>query len=341
MRLSQRLVLRFAIVVAIAGSPAAAPHAAGARELIDATCPIPGHLNADGTFDLAPGLRSNGTLLAGTDLRRWPDGRLYYPGGIVNSGRTSVPVDLAAGGQSIVDPEGRLAYAIDDGLGNITTWFFAAASLRKVDPSGAVTTYVYGSNGRIRSVEDPLGHVTRYSYDASGNLERVIDASSAVTSYRYNGRRVVSSTGPDGGTTSYTYDHAGRLVGVTSQGNVVTYEYGGDDLLIGVSDSSGTTRFTYDLAGRITGTSHSDGSVTRYTYDAANRITSATRPDGSTRYTYDAVGRIVRLEDSGGTVVTYEYDAAGRLIRATDETTGNTVEYSYDAAGRCLRCERC
>ena len=125
------------------GVPFAAPGGVAARELPAADCAILGDLNSDGTFDLAQGLRSDGTLRLGTDLRLSPDGRLVYPGGIVNIAPASVPVDLDPSGLFETDTEDRVVYTVDDGLGNITSWVFAASFLQKTDPSGSVTTYQY------------------------------------------------------------------------------------------------------------------------------------------------------------------------------------------------------
>jgi hypothetical protein len=89
-----------------AGVPFAAPGGVAARELRAADCAIPGDLNSDGTFDLDQGLRSEGTLRLGTDLRLSPDGRIVYPGGIVNTAPASVPVDLEPGGLFETDTAG-------------------------------------------------------------------------------------------------------------------------------------------------------------------------------------------------------------------------------------------
>jgi YD repeat-containing protein len=206
-------------------------------------------------------------LLFGPDLQGLLDGRIAYPGGIENTERGSVPVDLPSGGRFKVKNDRERVYRVDDGLGNLTTWTIGESSIERTDPAGAATRYQYDASGRIGSVVDPLGNITSYSYDSRGNLASLTNPTGAVTRYTHDDGRVVSSSSPDGGVTTYTYDSKDRVIVVISAGGTVQYEYGAAGRLVGITVESETTRFLHHSVRRIVAAIRSDGSTMRYSYD--------------------------------------------------------------------------
>lgn len=117
-----------------------------------------------------------------------------------------------------------------------------------------------------------------------------------------------------GGTTTWTYDDAGRLA-------------------TAVDPLGNTARYGYDVAGQPTTLTLPRGGVYRYGYDALSTVTTETDPNGGvTRVDYDAEGRPVRTETPAGRILVSRYDAAGRLWQT--EAGGVLREFGYDDAGR-------
>ena len=114
----------------------------------------------------------------------------------------------------------------------------------------------------------------------------------------------------------------------------VTNTYDNLDRLTRMQDSCGTSSFSYDAAGRITGYTDPDGFTLAYVYDAAGNLTQITYPDGSTvTYAYDAANRLTTVTNWLDEQATYTYDQAGRLASFT-HFNGITTTYTYDAASR-------
>ena len=119
-------------------------------------------------------------------------------------------------------------------------------------------------------------------------------------------------------------------------------------------DSSETATYTYDEAGRIVGLSYTDGehvSSVAITYDANGNETLRTYyEDGVVSYAdgqaYNDAGLLVEVyyideEGTHHTEYTYAYDAAGNLVSEVehmDEEEYETV-YTYDAAGKLIKKE--
>ncbi len=82
-----------------------------------------------------------------------------------------------------------------------------------VDPTGAITTFVYDSNPHIRRIVDAAGRSTTYAVDGSGNLTQKTTPELCITQYRYDAsHRMTVQIDPSGARTSYGYDSMNRLV---------------------------------------------------------------------------------------------------------------------------------
>ncbi len=166
---------------------------------------------------------------------------------------------------------------------------------------------------------------------------------------------------PNGVTSAYSYDSAGRLAQIEHRDPAAqllaryTYTLDGVGNRTHVTETvSGATRsigYTYDPLNRLTTAAYSTGenyayqydpvgnrtaytlttpldetAVTTYTYDAANRLLVAGAPGHSVAYTWDARGNLL----ADGTF-TYTYNAAGRMVRAESITA--TLVYTYNVDG--------
>jgi len=143
--------------------------------------------------------------------------------------------------------------------------------------------------GDLQSVTNAAGHVTQFTqYDRAGRVRQMVDPNGIVTDTAYTPRGWVGSVTvtPPGGTTrttSYSYDNAGLLTGVTlPDSTALGYSYDAAHRLTGVTDAKGNTvSYTLDNAGNKTGEQVKDPSgnlqrnITRV-YDALNRVQQVT-----------------------------------------------------------------
>ena len=110
----------------------------------------------------------------------------------------------------------------------------------------------------------------------------------------------MTRTDANGHVTTYAFDAARRLTGVTDPLNRVT-------------------AFTYDAAGNLATATDATGQTTSYTYDALNRQTAIDYADPATpdvTFSYDADGNRTTMTDGAGTE-TASYDALDRLTGLT------------------------
>ncbi|WP_431096881.1 DUF6531 domain-containing protein [Polaromonas aquatica] len=155
--------------------------------------------------------------------------------------------------------------------------------------SGTVPNAVGHTAGDLQSVTNAAGHVTQFTlYDRAGRVRQMIDPKGIVTDLTYTPRGWVSSVAvtPPGGaarTTSYSYDNAGQLTGVTlPDSTTMSYSYDAAQRLTGVTDAKGNTiTYTLDGMGNKTREQVKDPlgnlqrNITRV-YDALNRVQQVT-----------------------------------------------------------------
>ncbi len=173
-----------------------------------------------------------------------------------------------------------------DPLGDLTNVMKCAAGYSGSNcPSGQLRTFVYDGLGRLTSANNPESNTFTYSY---------------VDSYGNNRLALQSRTDPRNITAAYSYDGAGRTVGI-----------GYND---GITPSA---TYSYDAAGRLTKSS------TGY---VVNNYTS-----------FDGNGRVLKsnVQINGGDPYTfqYAYDLAGDVISET-YPTGRVLNTTYDIAAR-------
>ncbi|MEO6060417.1 MAG: RHS repeat-associated core domain-containing protein, partial [Thermoflexales bacterium] len=117
---------------------------------------------------------------------------------------------------------------------------------------------------------------------------------------------------------------------------------------IGVAST--VVSYTYDLAGRLATVSTNGAPTAAYSYDSNGNRLSVTRPGGVTNGTYDAQDRLLQYGEAGFTYApsgelrtktngagtkTYEYDEAGNLITVTQPISiGPQLIYVVDGQNR-------
>ncbi len=188
---------------------------------------------------------------------------------------TAVPGStLVAGVDTSIDNQQRLTY---DNAGRRLTDELWSRNVFKWK-----TTSVYGGD-RIGTLPPTGGTVTQDVLDAHGRV---------VQRQQYTGTTLTGT--PD--ITTFSYDHAGRLVTTTDP-------------------AGGQTTFQYDLLGRQTQAIDPDTGTSSSTYDAASRRVTSTDGRGQTlAYVYDVLNRLTEVRDdspSGALRAQWTYDPTG------------------------------
>jgi RHS repeat-associated protein len=213
-----------------------------------------------------------------------------------------------------------------------------------------IIRYEYDSVGRLSQETKGNGTYTTYGYDSAGRLLNLVNhaqdgtvQSSFDYTYDVNGNRTSMTT--LAGTTTYTYDALGQLVGVTYPGGrQVTYAYDAAGNRTTVTDIGvatnyvtnnlnqytqvGTATYTYDTDGNMASKTDVTGTTT-YDYDFENRLISVATPiSGTWQYTYDALGNRMAV-DHDGTVTRYAHDPIGLVDVAAEYDGGGALVARY------------
>ena len=134
---------------------------------------------------------------------------------------------------------------------------------------------------------------------------------------------------PSGLNTAYSYNGFGDLLGLTSP-------------------DTGTTTSTYDAAGRLATRTDARNITATYGHDLIDRVTSVAYPDSSRSlaFTWDTpptecpagetfhVGRVARMKVGGSDGTAFCYDRFGNLTRKVQATQGRSFTVRYDHAPR-------
>ncbi len=227
-------------------------------------------------------------------------------------------------------------------------------------PDSAVVTSSYSGNavtvteqtGKSRkSVGDGLGRLTQVYEDPNGL--------NYLTSYSYDTLDDLTTVSQGGQTRSFVYDSLKRLTSTTNPENgTVSYTYDNNSNMLTRLDARGiTTTLAYDALNRPTSKSYNDSNpqtpAVNYFYDAqtlpsgapsfsrgssTGRLVAVTYGGGGAGdyFGYDALGRdVLKIQQTGS--VNYQTSAVyNRASELTSETypSVRTVSYAFDQAGR-------
>jgi RHS repeat-associated protein len=198
-------------------------------------------------------------------------------------------------------------------------------------PSGADTTFQYGSSGRLLQLESYTPGIT------------LADTPPVDLQFRYDGTLPTGTSWSGGitGTVDWTYNNdfviSQRCVNTT---DCIDFSYDADLLLT----QAGALSLTRDPQhGLLTGTTLTEGVNTLSTsqgYNVFGEVTTVQADYNTTglyaaTYTRDKLGRITqKTETVEGlpTITDYGYDLAGRLATVTTDGV-LTASYTYDANG--------
>ena len=222
---------------------------------------------------------------------------------------------------SYTKPDGtKLNYSYDD-LGRVTNdgvndyTYDSKLRLSSISGNGKTLSFSYDGFNRITGTSCD-GHTNSYGYDKNGNCTSINN-----TTYSYDGLNRLTSVTFSNKTISYTYRNDSQL-------SKVTYPNGM------------TTTFGYDTAGRLTSkaTKLSNGTVIAsysYTLDKVGNITKQTTQEPydnislvneDVSYTYNSGNRITKAGD-----ISFSFDANGNTTKRGSEL------YSWDESDRLTR----
>lgn len=246
--------------------------------------------------------------------------------------------------------KGRLTGASD--AAHSMTWAYDALG-RVVSKGQTVGTiaksvgYAYTS-GDVTTLTTPSGQTITYSYANNQVTGITVNSTTLLAGVTYepfgpvrgwtwgNSTTEVRLHNTDGNpsqisaieSSSYGYDNAYRITGITNASNsALSWTYGYDvlDRMTSASKTGTTQGWTYDANGnRLTQTGTVAGIYTPAT--TSNRLNSITGTPART-YTHDATGNV-----SGYGTITYAYWFSGRMKTAT--VSGTATSYSYNALGQ-------
>jgi RHS repeat-associated protein len=264
------------------------------------------------------------------------------------------------------DPANKTT-TIEDARGFESVYHYNAAGLvtEIEDPDGQSLHYAFDSHGNMTSSTDQRGKTTEYTYDSRGNrlttrLPKPHDSDNAsdrpLTTTTYGDYdQPITSTDPEDGEMTLSYDTNGNLLSSTDPANqTTTWEYNSYGQPITVEDANEhTVSLAYGSSGngngRVVARTDGRGKVTTFAYDAWGNVTQATDPLGNvTTMTYDNANRLLSTTlpetvASRTDVITNQYDPRGNLLSVTDPRgQGSTTTYdrndlaikSEDATGK-------
>ncbi|HEV2372371.1 MAG TPA: LamG-like jellyroll fold domain-containing protein [Streptosporangiaceae bacterium] len=176
---------------------------------------------------------------------------------------------------------------------------------------------------------------------SQGRTGGPLNAKSLTTTWALDQRGLPTSmTDPNGNTTYYQNDEAGKLAEVTQP--AVSTEVRGGNPVTAVP----VTTYGYDTFGDKVTTEDPNGNVTTVGYDADGRpvtktLPSYTPPGSSSPITatsstaYNGLGQVVSTTDPLGNQTTYGYDQLGDTASVTNPM-GGVSHYTYDTNGDLL-----
>ena len=229
---------------------------------------------------------------------------------------------------------------VTDKEGMETLVYDAKWNLISQSDATGTTTYTYDAADRVVEVSSP-GYPMTATYNVYGLCTSVSNVASGTTTYAYNGfDELVTKKDGNNNVTTYTYDLAGRLIGVADGDRTLSYTYNNKGQLA----SSGTTGhgsvYTYTAAGLLQKEVKTikDRTLTKgYAYDDKGRLFTYTSPSGLVqKLAYDASYNLISITDNATNTRLWEamsYNDQG-LLSGDMNCGGGQTTYTYDQMGR-------
>jgi RHS repeat-associated protein len=274
----------------------------------------------------------------------WPDGtrsQLEYDGELR-------PVLIAHGGlpwRYDYDPAGRLVAETDyngavtcyglDAAGQVTRRVNAAGqeallsydllgNVTRRAADGVATTFGYDGAGRLAHARNPDAEIA-FTRDVMGRVtEETCNGATVATSYDASGR-VASRMTPSGAATTWTYDEAGLLAGMSAAGQETRFRFGPDGREV-TRDLPGGLRLSqdWDAHGRL-------ATQVLARHGGAAEPVAPGEVLQHRSYAYNPDGFVAGIEDLLTGNRAFGLDASGRVTSAAG--SGWAEQYAYDPLG--------
>jgi RHS repeat-associated protein len=263
------------------------------------------------------------------------------------------------------DTMGRVS-SLTDGLGRVLSYQYDAADriINRTLPGNRTQVFGYDANSNITSNTPPGQPAHEFSHTPVNGMASYTppDIGSGATDTLYNvnlDRQLTLIARPDGNTTSFSYDSAGRIDVLTTPTRTVTNAYdSATGRVTAITTSDGIIlSYTYDggfqteesWAGPITASVsnvfNNDGLISSqsvnttpiaFTYDDDNRMLGA----GDLAITRNTINSLVASTVLNNIMDGYVYNGFGELTdySASYSTSGIfAIQYTYDTLGRITR----
>jgi RHS repeat-associated protein len=180
---------------------------------------------------------------------------------------------------------------------------------------GKGVSLAYNANGRLASITDAGGRTVTVTTVDPGRISKVQLPDGRSVSYNYTNDHLTKIVDPDGATTGYGYDGAGRLATVT--------------------DALGHKQLTnvYDAtSGRVSTQTDVFGKVTMFEWDGGKQVSKVTDPDGVVIRDGFKDNVLLYSRNGNGDTAVHRYDSTLNLQVSAD-AMGRQVEVDHDPRG--------
>ena len=225
---------------------------------------------------------------------------------------TSFIYDLQGNPASVTNAENqRTAYVYDD----------AGRVLSRSSPDTETTTFDYDLSNNLSFKKEANGSTFSYTYDDVNRLTGILvpDPAEEVT-FTYdeqaNGKGRLTGITDTSGVYAYRYDAKGNLI----------------EMQVSIGAATYTTTYSYDPAGTLTGITYPDGRIVTFELDNSGKVNRVRTTKGGNsavlaeNISYMPFGSVNSMSLGNGLLVTRNYDDQYRLESIT---AGNVLNYSY------------
>jgi RHS repeat-associated protein len=253
------------------------------------------------------------------------------------------------------DAEGRVTQTAQDGLHVDAVYSTATGQLTQVTYNGAFSvTYTYNASGLLASVSAPSGAL-QLIYDADNRLVTLQRPNGITTTWQWDGAGRAERIHTEGLLDlQYAYDAAGRLVSAQSAGALNPVDFMTDETVTHTIDAASqfsSAGYSYDARGRLTaapgytftwtaGAQLCGINATQLAYNGLGDLITRTTGVTVTRYAYNyalnGAPIVAEFDGAGNPLRYYVWTPAGELLYMVDAPGNHVYYYHFDQNGNTL-----